>query len=200
MEGSNYPQIGGAACYCGITAREFKFDVELFTKFGKDFPQQYLTDNKIKFENAESEKPTTRFAINITGADRTLKLENECEPITYEGTDADGCLVSPIYHEITQDVFSSIKKDSSFTMVDPQQSGTDIPCSYINSNSPGRDWFLCVSRKTQDDQVQTIWPALSLQEVWLKNSGVNYKASIFIGLREFQYITSGLYGINVYSR
>ena len=120
LEGSNYPQIGGAACYCGITAREFKFDVDLFTKFGKDFPQQYLTDNKIKFENGESEKPTTRFAINITGADRTLKLENECEPIEYDRTDADGCLVSPIYHEITDEVFDRIKKDSNFTMIDPQ--------------------------------------------------------------------------------
>jgi len=120
LEGSNYPQIGGAACYCGITAREFKFDVDLFTKFGKDFPQQYLTDNKINFEDGESEKPTTRFAINITGADRTLKLENECEPIEYDRTDADGCLVSPIYHEITNEVFDRIKKDSNFTMIDPQ--------------------------------------------------------------------------------
>jgi sugar/nucleoside kinase (ribokinase family) len=120
LEGSTYPQIGGAACYCGITARELKFDVDLFTKFGKDFPQQYLTDNKIRFENAESKKNTTRFAINITGADRTLKLENECEPIEYDRTDADGCLVSPIYHEIADDVFVKIKKDSNFMLVDPQ--------------------------------------------------------------------------------
>ena len=38
----NYEQIGGPACYCGITARQFKFDVDLFTKFGPDFPKQYL--------------------------------------------------------------------------------------------------------------------------------------------------------------
>ncbi len=120
LEGSNYPQIGGAACYCGLTARQFKFDVELFTKFGKDFPKQYLADNKIKYDNAESEKLTTKFAINIDGSDRTLKLENECEPISFDGTDADGCLVSPIYHEISNDVFSKIKRDSNFTFVDPQ--------------------------------------------------------------------------------
>ena len=120
LEGSNYSQIGGAACYCGITARQFKFDVDLFTKFGKDFPQQYLVDNKIKFEHAESDKPTTRFAITITGADRTLKLENECDQIIYDNTDADGSLVSPIYHEISTEVFSKIKKNSNFTMVDPQ--------------------------------------------------------------------------------
>ena len=120
LEGSTYPQIGGSACYCSITARQFKFDVDLFTKFGSDFPQQYLLENKIRFDNAQSEKPTTRFAINISGSDRTLKLDNECEQITFDGTDADGCLVSPIYHEISNDVFSKIKKDSNFTLLDPQ--------------------------------------------------------------------------------
>ena len=120
LEGSQYSQIGGAACYCGLTAREFKFDVELFTRFGQDFPQQYLADNKIKYENADSQNPTTRFAIDITGADRTLKLENECDPILFDDTDADGCVVSPIYHEISEDMFSKIKHDSNFTLVDPQ--------------------------------------------------------------------------------
>lgn len=120
LDGSNYFQIGGAACYCGLTARQLKFDVELFTKFGKDFPKQYLTENNIKFENAESANLTTKFAINITGSDRTLKLENECEQIQYNNTDADGCLISPIFHELSEDVFSKIKKDSNFTLVDPQ--------------------------------------------------------------------------------
>ena len=120
LEGSNYSQIGGAACYCGLTAREFKFDVDLFTKFGRDFPQQYLADNKIHYDNAESQTLTTKFSINITGADRTLKLENECDPIEFDGTDADGCVVSPIYHEISNEVFSKIKRDSNFILVDPQ--------------------------------------------------------------------------------
>ncbi len=56
IDNHNYAQIGGPACYCGITARQFKFDVDLFTKFGPDFPKQYLTENKINFINSESEK------------------------------------------------------------------------------------------------------------------------------------------------
>ena len=120
LDGSTYPQIGGAACYCGLTARQFKFDVDLFTKFGRDFPKQYLTENSIRFENAESETLTTKFAITISGSDRTLKLENECDPIEYDSTDADGCLISPIFHELSENVFSKIKKDSNFTLVDPQ--------------------------------------------------------------------------------
>ena len=120
IDGNNYEQIGGAACYCGITARQFKFDVDLFTKFGSDFPKQYLTEHKINFKNSESEKNTTKFSISITGSDRTLKLENECEPIEYSNVDADGHIVSPIYHELSNDTFKEIKNDSNFLFVDPQ--------------------------------------------------------------------------------
>lgn len=120
LEGETHEQIGGAACYAGLTARELKFDVSLFTKFGKDFPQQYLTQNKIKFDNGFSEKLTTRFAINITGSDRTLQLLNECEPIEYDAINADGSLITPIFHEISSETFSKIKKDSNFILVDPQ--------------------------------------------------------------------------------
>ena len=67
IDGTDYQQIGGAACYCGITARNLKFDVDLYTKFGPDFPKQYLTENKIHFENALSEKDTTKFTISIHG-------------------------------------------------------------------------------------------------------------------------------------
>ena len=120
LDNETYEQIGGAACYGGLTARELKFDVSLYTKFGEDFPKQYLTQNKIDFENALSEKLTTRFAINITGSDRTLKLLNECDPIEYATINADGSLIAPIFHEISSDLFSKIKKDSSFVLVDPQ--------------------------------------------------------------------------------
>jgi len=120
IDNNNYEQIGGPACYSSITAREFKFDVDLFTKFGPDFPKQYLAEHKINFANFESEKNTTRFAISVNGSDRTLKLENECEPIDYSSVSADGHIVSPIYHEISDDTLKKIKNDSNFLFVDPQ--------------------------------------------------------------------------------
>ena len=120
LEGSSYEQIGGAASYCGIMARELKFDVDLFTKFGSDFPKQYLTDHKINLINSESVQNTTKFAISISGSERTLKLENECDPIGYSNVDADGHIVSPIYHEISDDVLKNIKDDSNFLFIDPQ--------------------------------------------------------------------------------
>ena len=120
LEGSRYEQIGGPACYSSITAREFKFDVELHTKFGSDFPKQYLAERKISFPDAQAQAPTTRFTINISGPDRTLLLENTCSDIPYKKTDADGVLVSPICNEISLDAFSKIKRDSGFILTDPQ--------------------------------------------------------------------------------
>lgn len=120
IDGNSYEQIGGAACYSGITARQFKFDVDLHTKFGPDFPKQYLNEDNINFVDSESRKNTTKFAISITGSDRTLKLENECEEINYSQSTADAHLVSPIYHEISDEIFKKIKTDSDFLFVDPQ--------------------------------------------------------------------------------
>jgi sugar/nucleoside kinase (ribokinase family) len=120
IEGNSYEQIGGAASYCGIMARELKFNVDLFTKFGPDFPKQYFDQNKINLINSESIRNTTKFSISISGSDRTLKLENECEPIDYSTVDAEGHIVRPIFHEISNDVFKKIKNDSNFLFVDPQ--------------------------------------------------------------------------------
>jgi len=131
---TNYEQIGGSACYCGITARQFKFDVDLFTKFGPDFPKQYLSENKINFINSESQKNTTKFAISINGADRNLKLENECDAIDYSTVNADGHLVSPIYHEISNNILKNIKKDSNFLFIDPQ--------GFLRQKDPQNNVFL----------------------------------------------------------
>ncbi len=120
IENQNYEQVGGAACYCGITAKQFKFDVDLFTKYGPDFPKQYLAEHKINLINSESKISSTKFGITITGSDRTLKLENQCDPIEYTESNADAHLVSPIFHEISNDVLKKIKKDSNFLFVDPQ--------------------------------------------------------------------------------
>ncbi len=114
-------QIGGAACYGGFTARKLGFDVELFTKFGSDFPyEKYLSNNKISFANALSEKPTTRFRIQISESDREMFLENQCQSLEYASTNADCVIVSPLFDEISSDLFEKIKNNSGFLFLDPQ--------------------------------------------------------------------------------
>jgi len=121
IESETHDQIGGSGCYCGITARKFGFDVQLVTRFGADFPRQYLDENQITYTGAESSLKTTRFAINVRGAERDLRLDNVCEPIEYMYVDGVDChIASPICGEITYDTLAKIKKDSGFLLVDPQ--------------------------------------------------------------------------------
>ncbi|NIP62952.1 MAG: ribokinase [Nitrosopumilaceae archaeon] len=116
----SFEQIGGPPCYGGLTARNLKFDVELFTKFGHDFPTSFLKESKISFDNSRSEKKTTRFRIDINGSERTLRLENVCEPIDFTESDADAFLISPIFNEIKKTELSKSIFDSKFTLIDPQ--------------------------------------------------------------------------------
>ena len=79
IDDSKYVVPGGPGCYCSLTARALKFDVKLHTKFGSDFTYtDYLTKQKIVFENAFSTEPTTRFILQLINSERTLFLENKC--------------------------------------------------------------------------------------------------------------------------
>lgn len=121
IDKKRFEQIGGPACYCGLVSRKFNFDVFLFTKFGPDFPyKDVLTKNKIKFEDALSTKPTTRFKICIKGVKRDLFLQNKCEPVSFHEFSTDGTIISPVFDEITTDVFSKLKNNSNFILLDPQ--------------------------------------------------------------------------------
>lgn len=121
VAGSEYEQIGGSACYCGYAARRFKFDVNLHTRFGSDFPsKQYLDDKQIQYTDALSNAATTRFKINVKGVTRDLHLQNKCDAIPYTKSESDGIIISPIFDELAIDTYNMIKKDSKFVFLDPQ--------------------------------------------------------------------------------
>ena len=194
INGNNYEQIGGSACYCGITARQFKFDVDLFTKFGSDFPKQYLTEQKINLINPDSEKNTTKFAISITGSDRTLTLENECDPIEYSGIGADGHLVSPIFNEISGDTLKKIKNDSNFLFVDPQGflrrkdsqnnvflEKTDLDLSGVNAIKVNPEESQCIVNGTHDEMM------LSLQKKGIEYVLLTNKADVSLLVKDKIY-------------
>jgi len=119
--GSTYEQIGGPVCYGGVTARNLKFDVEVFTKFGPDFPQaECFTKNKISFSNALSDKLTTRFKIKIFNEERNLYVENRCDKIEHTPTNTDGLVISPVFDELSLNVLNEFKDNSNFVFLDPQ--------------------------------------------------------------------------------
>ncbi len=113
---------GGPACYCGLTARNLKFDVDFHTKIGHDFSYlQLLEKNKIFISQSSfTTKPTTRFRLEISGTDRNLYLKTRCDPISFDKSNADGHIISPVFDEITTETYIKIKKDSKFTLLDPQ--------------------------------------------------------------------------------
>ena len=118
---SKYVVPGGPACYCSLTARILKFDVRLHTKFGSDFPHvDYLVEPKIVFENALSTKQTTQFTLNLVNSERELFLQNKCDPISNITLDADSVIISPLFDEISVELFEKIKNDASFVLLDPQ--------------------------------------------------------------------------------
>ena len=118
---SKYVVPGGPGCYCSLTARALKFDVRLHTKFGSDFTlADYLSKQKVVFENALSVELTTRFMLQLINSDRTLFLKNKCEPINNIVLDTDSAIISPLFDEISLGLFEKIKNNTNFVLLDPQ--------------------------------------------------------------------------------
>jgi len=118
---SIYEVPGGPACYCSLTARKQKFDVNLSTKYGADFPlTEFLLENNISIEDKLSSSNTTRFKIILNDSDRKLFIQNKCEPLEFIGEDNNGVIISPVFDEITKELLNKIKKSSDFVFLDPQ--------------------------------------------------------------------------------
>ena len=116
-----YEVPGGPACYCSLTARKQKFDVNLSTKYGADFPlTEFLLKNNIGIEDKLSTSDTTRFKIILNDSDRKLFIQNKCEPLEFLDENNNGIIISPVFDEITNELFKKIKNSSDFILLDPQ--------------------------------------------------------------------------------
>ena len=167
---SKYVAPGGPACYCSLTARILKFDVRLHTKFGSDFQLvNYLTEQKIIFEDALSTKPTTQFTLNLVNSERTLFLENKCESISSITLDTDSVIISPLFDEISIELFEKIKKDANFVLLDPQGflrrknsenkiylEQTDLNLSNVSAIKVNPDELKCLTSASNIDGVKIL--------------------------------------------
>ncbi len=167
---SKYVVPGGPACYCSLTARILKFDVRLHTKFGSDFPLvNYLTEQKIVFEDALSTKPTTQFILNLVNSERTLFLQNKCESINSVTLDTDSVIISPLFDEISIELFEKIKKNANFVLLDPQGflrrknsenkiylEQTDLNLSNVSAIKVNPDELKCLTSTSNIDGVKIL--------------------------------------------
>ena len=120
-ENEQYEAPGGPASYCSFTARKQKHDVNLYTKFGRNYPlDDFFKKNKIMVHDALSSKNTTKFRIELDNSDRKLFVENMCEEINFIENDDDGTIISPVFNEIAIDAYSKIKNSGNFVFLDPQ--------------------------------------------------------------------------------
>jgi len=120
-ENEQYEAPGGPASYCSISARKQKHDVNLYTKFGSNYPlEEFFNENKIITHNALSSKDTTKFRIELNDSDRKLFVENMCDKIDFIDNDDDGTIISPVFDEISLETYSQIKNSDNFTFLDPQ--------------------------------------------------------------------------------
>lgn len=121
-EGKVIETPGGPGAYCGITAKNMKFDIDLYTKVGPDFKfKQDLEKNGVFLSQTSfSDSPTTRFLLNIRGTERDLYLKNKCDPVEFKNSDADGFIVSPVFDEVPEETLDKIMEDSDFLLLDPQ--------------------------------------------------------------------------------
>ena len=120
-ENQQYDAPGGPASYCSLTARKQKHDVNLYTKFGPNYPlEEFFKENKINIPDALSSQSTTRFKIELNGSDRKLFVENMCDKINFIENENDGVIISPVFDEISLETYSQIKNPDNFILLDPQ--------------------------------------------------------------------------------
>jgi len=120
-ENEQYEAPGGPASYCSLTARKQKHDVNLYTKFGSNYPlEEFFKENKIITPDALSSKITTKFRIELNNSDRKLFVENMCDKINFIENNDDGTIISPVFDEISSETYSQIKNSNNFILLDPQ--------------------------------------------------------------------------------
>tara|TARA_Y100001960_G_C14690765_1_gene836257 strand:+ start:253 stop:1140 length:888 start_codon:yes stop_codon:yes gene_type:complete len=121
-----HESIGGPPCYSGITCIKEGHNIEVLTKVGKNFPDEYeswLKDKNIEIKNQKSYKETTSFEIKEIKNNKHLRLINQCEEIIPKKTELDnydGIIISPIANELNKKNNSIINKLDNTTMLDPQ--------------------------------------------------------------------------------
>ncbi len=120
VDGERVAAPGGPGTYCCLTARRLRADVDLHTRMGPGGARALLEAEGVRILG-EPAAEAVRFALDVRGGERALRLLRGGEPIGYDGMGgADGAIVTPVCGEIAAGTLEAIKADSAFTLVDPQ--------------------------------------------------------------------------------
>ncbi len=133
IDGNTIESLGGPACYGSTVAKTFGFNTILATKVGKDIHQKndLLAKNGISLETSKIDVKhlTTRFEIVLKkDGDKDLYLLSKCSNLDNQfildclDARTDGIILSPVFDELSGDVFQifSKEKKDKFVILDPQ--------------------------------------------------------------------------------
>jgi sugar/nucleoside kinase (ribokinase family) len=126
-KGTHVASVGGPTSYCGLTAKVCGFKIELMTKIGLDFPDEFkkvLAEKGLTISSncISKNSPTTRFKLVLEDHERELFLLARCDDITANDieSNADAYIVSPIINEVRADALTKISRQTGFIFLDPQ--------------------------------------------------------------------------------
>ena len=119
-------QLGGPVSFASTIFPVLSIKGRCITTVGKDFPKEYLDYfSQIKhchFEYAYSKK-TTRFLHKIYENSRSLHLLEQASQLDEFVTNfsgAKGCLISPVYHEVTSKTVEWACEEHDYIGIDVQ--------------------------------------------------------------------------------
>lgn len=120
LGGERVAAPGGPGTYCSLMARRLRADVDLHTRMGPGGARALLEAEGVRILGSPAAE-AVRFALDVRGGERTLRLLRGGEPIEYDGMGgADGAIVTPVCGEVAAGTLEAISADSAFTLVDPQ--------------------------------------------------------------------------------
>jgi len=123
------PTLGGPPTYVSLAAIALGAKVSVISKVGGDFPAEYIRWLKSRGVNLSTvtvieDAKTTRFRIDYTNGERTLKLESRAPSIGAKDMPDDlkarAVQVSPIANEVSSGVISKARDLADTLSIDPQ--------------------------------------------------------------------------------
>ena len=120
VDGS-FHQLGGSPCFAASLGKTLGFDVDVITRIGEDFPDEYEPAlDKLGISTTRSHGyQNTRFVLDYRTDPRKMRLPTICEPINpSDVADTERLLLCPIAGEISDQLMKEV--NPSFLGLDPQ--------------------------------------------------------------------------------
>jgi len=178
--GKRCTSMGGVACYASLSARALGAEVKIFSRIGRDFPEEYLKvlmKAGIDTSHIMVDEYSTRFRIIYSEEKRTLRILSRAGDIDLNLKDhlgSDAVYLGPVAWELSLESVKFFSEGFRRTALDPQglmrTAGEDgfIKLRQLDLDIPNL-WVLRISREEAKMLSGSRNPYQILD--WLRNLG-----------------------------